>query len=181
MSSADAYRRIPGMTPCVVWFTGLSGSGKSTIAERLVALLSEQGDNVEHLDGDRVREVFPGTGFSRRDRNEHLRRIGFLAGLLERHGVIVVATFVSPYRESRAAARAMCRRFIEVHVSTPLEVCEKRDVKGLYARARRGEIPNLTGVGDVYEPPESPELEINAADVPVEESCRRIIEAISTR
>jgi adenylylsulfate kinase len=175
VSAVNAYRRVDGIAPCVVWFTGLSGSGKSTIAEKVMRRLSARGDNVEHLDGDGVREIFPGTGFSREERNEHIRRIGFLAGVLERHGVIVLATFVSPYRESRDFVRRQCRRFIEVHVSTPLGVCEGRDVKGLYARARRGEIRNLTGVGDVYEPPANPELTIDTSVVSLDEACGMVL------
>jgi len=175
VSGGAAYRRVRGIPPCVVWFTGLSGSGKSTIAARVFETLKDRGDNVEHLDGDGVREVFPSTGFSRPDRNEHIRRVGFLAGLLERHGVVVLATFVSPYRESRDFVRSRCRRFIEVYVSTPLEVCEARDVKGLYTRARNGELPNLTGVGDVYEPPADPELTIDTSAVPLEQACAMVL------
>ena len=175
MNAGNTYRRVQGIPPCVVWFTGLSGSGKSTIAARVMDTLAKMGDNVEHLDGDGVREVFPSTGFSRAERNEHIRRMGFLAGLLERHGVIVLATFVSPYRESRDFVRNRCRRFIEVYVSTPLEVCEKRDVKGLYARARSGEVSNLTGVGDVYEPPLNPELAVDTARVSLESACEMVL------
>lgn len=179
MKGGNTYRRIPGIAPCVVWFTGLSGSGKSTIAAGVFDALRKKGDNVEHLDGDGVREVFPSTGFSRAERNEHIRRIGFLAGLLEKHGVIVLATFVSPYRESRDFARSRCRRFVEVYVSTPLDVCEKRDVKGLYARARKGEVPNLTGVGDVYEPPPDPELIIDTSLVSLESAREMVLERMA--
>ncbi|HEV7366275.1 MAG TPA: adenylyl-sulfate kinase, partial [Gemmatimonadales bacterium] len=159
----------------VVWLTGLSGAGKSTIAERVCAELRGQGRAVEHLDGDTVREVFP-TGFSREERHEHNRRIAFLASRLEHHGVIVVASFVSPYRESRAFARSMAHRFAEVHVATPIEECERRDIKGLYVRARRGEISRFTGVGDPYELPLDPELTIDTSDVSVEDASRRILE-----
>ncbi len=162
-------------TGAVVWLTGLSGAGKSTIAERVCAELRDRGLRVEHLDGDGVREVFP-TGFTREQRHEHNRRIAFLASRLEHHGVVVVAAFVSPYRESRAYARSLAGRFIEVHVATPLEECERRDVKGLYARARRGELRQFTGIDDPYEPPLHAELTIDTREVSVEEASRRIVE-----
>src|SRR5207237_9869029 len=126
--------------PSVVWFTGLSGSGKSTISQRVADTLRAEGYNVEYLDGDAVRAIFPNTGFTRPERDAHIRRVGFLASKLEEHGVIVIASFVSPYRESRDFVRSQCRSFVEVWVNTPIEVCEQRDVKGLYAKARRGEI-----------------------------------------
>lgn len=162
----------------VIWFTGLSGSGKSTIADRVAEVLAARGRDVERLDGDHVREAFPQTGFSREERNLHIRRMGFVAGLLEKHGVTVVASFISPYRESRAFARARCRRFIEVHVSTPLAECERRDVKGLYARARRGEVERFTGISDPYEPPERAELTIDTTAVGLEEAVARVVAAV---
>jgi bifunctional enzyme CysN/CysC len=151
------------LEPSVIWFTGLSGAGKSTIADLVAAQLRSRGLEVERLDGDTVRHLFPGTGFTRADREEHVRRIGFLAETLERHGVFVVASFISPFEESRRFVRERCRSFVEVHVSTPLEECERRDVKGLYARARRGEIPHFTGISDPYEPPSAAELTIDAS------------------
>jgi bifunctional enzyme CysN/CysC len=159
----------------VIWLTGLSGAGKSTVAERVCAELRGQGRRVEHLDGDNVREVFP-TGFTREERHEHNRRVAFLASRLEHHGVIVVASFVSPYRESRAFARSLAQRFAEVHVATPIEECERRDIKGLYARARRGEIARFTGIDDPYEPPLDPELTIDTSEVSAEEASRQILE-----
>jgi bifunctional enzyme CysN/CysC len=159
----------------VIWLTGLSGAGKSTIAERVCAELRRRRIPVEHLDGDNVRAVFP-TGFTREERHEHNRRIAFLASRLEHHGVVVVASFVSPYRDSRAFARSLAQRFVEVHVATPLEECERRDVKGLYARARRGEVAGLTGIDDPYEPPLNPELTIDTREVSVEDASRRILE-----
>jgi adenylylsulfate kinase len=166
----DLSRIVPG----VLWFTGLSGSGKSTIAEPVEAELRRQGVNVEYLDGDRVRSILPNTGFSKAERDEHIRRIGFLASLLEKHGVFVVASFVSPYAEARNFVRSLCRRFIEVHVATPLDECERRDVKGLYARARSGDISNFTGVSDPYEPPACPELSIDTTGLSVPEACDRV-------
>ncbi len=165
--------------PCVVWFTGLSGSGKSTIAERVVAALERAGTPVEYLDGDLVRAVFPATGFSREERDQHIRRIGFLASLLEKHGVTVVASFVSPYRDARAFVRGMCRNFIEVYVATPLAECERRDVKGLYAKARRGEMPLVTGISDTYEPPQHPELPIDTTPTPLEKACKLVMEKMA--
>ena len=145
----------------VLWFTGLSGSGKSTIATRVRAELESRGVEVEYLDGDALREVFPNTGFTRAEREEHLRRTGYMASRLAAHGVTVVASLVSPYRESRDFIRKLCRDFVEIYVATPLEECERRDVKGLYARARRGELRNFTGIDDPYEPPETPELTLD--------------------
>ncbi|MGD9873739.1 MAG: adenylyl-sulfate kinase [Kiritimatiellia bacterium] len=162
--------------PAVLWFTGLSGSGKSTIAEKLVADLETAGQEIEYLDGDLVREIFPQTGFTREERDLHIRRIGFIASLLEKHGVLVVASFVSPFRAAREEVRRCCRHFIEIHVSTPLEECERRDVKGLYARARAGEIRNFTGVSDPYEPPENPEIKLDTTGISLDEACGRVQE-----
>ena len=161
--------------PAVLWFTGLSGSGKSAIAEEVKRVLIRRGVDVEWLDGDVLRGVFPQTGFTRQARDEHIKRVGYVASLLEKHGVFVIATFVSPYREARRFVRKLCRRFIEVHVSTPLAVCEKRDVKGLYAKARRGEIKHFTGVSDPYEPPRKPEIVIDTAGITVAEASRKVL------
>jgi adenylylsulfate kinase len=161
--------------PAVVWFTGLSGSGKSSVAQHVAETLRRRGYKVEYLDGDAVRQIFPATGFTRPERDAHIRRVGFLASKLEAHGVFVVASFVSPYQESRQFVRGLCRHFIEVHVSTPLEVCERRDAKGLYARARRGEIRNFTGLDDPYEPPPSPDVAIDTTDLPVAEAGARVL------
>jgi adenylylsulfate kinase len=151
-------RQVP---PAVIWFTGLSGSGKSTIADGVAQDLTSRGYRVERLDGDSIRNIFPNTGFTRPERDEHIRRVGFLASTLEKNGVFVVASFVSPYEDSRRFVRGLCRNFVEVYVATPLEECERRDTKGLYARARRGEIANFTGISDPYEIPSSPELVVD--------------------
>jgi adenylylsulfate kinase len=160
----------------VLWFTGLSGSGKSTIAVRVQEALARRGVDVEYIDGDALREVFPNTGFTRAERDEHLRRTGYLASRLEAHGVTVVASFVSPYRESRDFIRTLCRDFVEIYVSTPIEECERRDVKGLYARARRGEIRNFTGIDDPYEPPEHPEMTLDTRALSVEQCVAQVLE-----
>ncbi len=160
----------------VLWFTGLSGSGKSTIATRVHKELERRGVEVEYIDGDALREVFPNTGFTRADREEHLRRTGYMASRLAAHGVTVVASFVSPYRESRDFIRKLCRNFAEIYVSTPLEECERRDVKGLYARARRGELQHFTGIDDPYEPPQRPELTLDTRLMTVEQSVAKVLE-----
>ena len=162
-------------TGAVIWLTGLSGAGKSTIGEALCERLQRAGDEVEYLDGDAIRAVFPQTGFSPSERDAHVRRVAFVASLLERHGVVVVVALISPYVRSRAFAREMCRSFVEVHVSTSLEVCEARDVKGLWARARRGEIASFTGLDDPYEPPPSPELVIDTARTSVADAVQKIL------
>jgi adenylylsulfate kinase len=162
----------------VLWFTGLSGSGKSTIAVRVYQELLRRGGEVEYIDGDALREVFPSTGFTRAEREEHLRRTGYMASRLAAHGVMVVASFVSPYRESRDFVRRQCPGFVEIYVSTPLEECERRDVKGLYARARRGEIRNFTGIDDPYEPPEHPELTLDTRALTVEQCVARVLERL---
>ena len=159
----------------MLWFTGLSGSGKSTIAGRVHQELVRRGVDVEYIDGDALREVFPNTGFTRADREEHLRRTGYLASRLAAHGVTVVASLVSPYRDSREFVRKLCPDFLEIYVATPLEECERRDVKGLYARARRGQIQNFTGIDDPYEPPESPELTLDTRTLSVDECTAKVL------
>jgi adenylylsulfate kinase len=165
----------------VLWFTGLSGSGKSTIAVRVHEELARRGVDVEYIDGDALREVFPNTGFTRAEREEHLRRTGYMASRLAAHGVTVVASFVSPYRESRDFIRRLCPEFLEIYVATPLEECERRDVKGLYARARRGEIKNFTGIDDPYEPPRHPELTLDTRALSVDECVAQVLERTGGR
>ena len=167
--------------PFVVWFTGLSGSGKSTLAEGVRDALNERGLPVEYLDGDDIRRLFPETGFTRPEREAHIRRVGHLAGMLEKNGICVVASLVSPYAAARRAARALCRNFVEVHVSTPLEACEKRDAKGLYARARKGEIKNFTGVHDPYEPPEKCDLVVDAAALSKDAALAKVLDYLKSR
>lgn len=162
----------------VVWLTGLSGSGKSTIGRTLCERLAGSGHAVEYIDGDSIREVFPNTGFSRDERNAHVKRVGYLASRLEHHGVTVVCALISPYAEARSDVRRLCRRFIEVHVATPIEECERRDVKGLYARARRGELKQFTGIDDPYEPPAAPEITIDTSRMDVEQAVRAILDRV---
>ena len=174
-------QRLPhaGSQPAVVWLTGLSGSGKSTIGRALAARLAADGARVEYIDGDSIREVFPQTGFSRDERNAHVKRVGYMASRLEHHGVTVVCALISPYADARNEVRRMCRNFVEIHVATPIEECERRDVKGLYARARRGEIRQFTGIDDPYEAPESPALTIDTSRLGVEDSVGRVLELLA--
>lgn len=161
-----------------VWFTGLSGAGKSTTADILTVLLLEHGRQVTVLDGDVVRtHLSQGLGFSKEDRDLNIRRIGFVAGEIVRHGGVVVCAAVSPYRATRNDVRNMIgtEHFIEVFVDTPLDVCESRDVKGMYAKARRGEIKDFTGIDDPYEPPTHAELTLNTVAASPEQNARRIL------
>ena len=161
-----------------IWFTGLSGAGKSVTAEALTSLLLERGRQVTVLDGDVVRtHLSKGLGFSREDRDTNIHRIGFVAAEIARHGGAVVCAAVSPYRAARNRCRTMVGpdRFVEVFVDTPLEVCEGRDIKGLYAKARRGEVKGFTGIDDPYEPPHNPELVLDTVKQGVEENARRIL------
>jgi adenylylsulfate kinase len=154
---------MPKQKGFTLWFTGLSGSGKTTIAREVERRLKAEGCKVECLDGDEIREYLcRDLGFSKEDRDENIRRVSYVAGLLTRNDIITLCCFISPYREARQEARELIGDFIEVYVNAPLEVCETRDVKGLYRKARAGLISNFTGVSDSYEPPENPELEIDS-------------------
>jgi adenylylsulfate kinase len=159
----------------VVWFTGLSGAGKTTLATRVAEELARDRRPVELVDGDALRHLFPDVGFSRDAREDHVRRVGHLASRLSHHGITVLVALISPYESSRAFARRLCARFVEVHVSTPLAECERRDAKGLYSRARRGEIRAFTGIDDPYEPPRSPELAIDTSRTPVDEAVALVL------
>jgi sulfate adenylyltransferase len=163
----------------VLWFTGLSGSGKSTIAQIVTTLLMEHGRQATVLDGDVVRtHLSKGLGFSKDDRDTNILRIGFVAGEITRHNGTVICAAISPYRATRNEARKMIgeESFIEVFVDTPLEVCEQRDVKGLYAKARRGQITGFTGIDDPYEEPRNPEIHLHTVDKMPEENARQIID-----
>ncbi|OLE36095.1 MAG: adenylyl-sulfate kinase [Actinobacteria bacterium 13_1_20CM_3_68_9] len=160
-----------------LWFTGLSGSGKTTITNILVRELRRRGSKLEVLDGDIVRQnLSKGLGFSKEDRDTNIRRVAFVASLLAPNEVPVITAAISPYRELRDEARAkMDGRFIEAYVKASVEECEKRDVKGLYAKARAGEIKEFTGVSDPYEPPKNAELEIDTESQTPEESAQQIL------
>lgn len=160
-----------------LWFTGLSGAGKTTISEHLAKELAARGSRLEILDGDVVREnLSKGLGFSKEDRDTNIRRIAFVADLLSRNGVPVITAAISPYRELRDEARAiMGERFIEAYVSASVEVCAARDVKGLYEKAFAGEIKEFTGVSDPYEAPLNPELVLDTENESPEESAEKIL------
>jgi sulfate adenylyltransferase len=166
-----------------IWFTGLSGSGKSTTAEILTVLLTSRGRRTTLLDGDIVRtHLSAGLGFDKAGRDANIRRIGFVASEIARHGGVAVCAAISPYSRTRDEVRKLVgANFVEVFVTTPLDVCERRDPKGLYAKARRGEIENFTGVDDTYEPPRSPELAIDTVQNSAEENARYIIEYLEQR
>ncbi|TML36165.1 MAG: adenylyl-sulfate kinase [Actinobacteria bacterium] len=166
-----------------LWFTGLSGAGKSTIAQIVESELRERGYKVEVLDGDVVRtNLSKGLGFSKEDRDTNIRRIAFVADLLSRNGVVAITAAISPYREIRDEARAlMGARFIEIHVKASVEECARRDVKGLYEKAMRGEIKEFTGVSDPYEEPLNPELVLDTEAESPEESAAKVLAVLDSR
>lgn len=175
----DTRPTVPRARGFVVWLTGLSGAGKSTITEALVPELRAAGKRVEVLDGDVVRtHLSKGLGFSREDRDANVARIAFVAHLLARNGVVVVVAAVSPYERARSEARRLIGDFVEVHVAPPLEECVKRDVKGLYQKALAGEIPSFTGISDPYEPPTHPELVLDTSAIDVSASVARVKEKL---
>jgi adenylyl-sulfate kinase len=164
-----------------LWFTGLPSSGKSTLARRVEQVLLERGMSVEVLDGDEVRETFSkGLGFSKQDRDTNIRRIGFVAKLLSRNGVVAITAAISPYRDTRDEMRKAIGRFVEVYVECPIDVLKERDVKGLYKKALAGEIKNFTGVDDPYEAPQKPEVLIPSHQESVDQSVARIIATLET-
>ena len=167
----------------VVWFTGLSGAGKSTIAHLVGRELEAEGRLVEYLDGDVAREhLSKGLGFSKADRDTNVERIGWVASRLARHGATVLVSAISPYAETRGRARALVEEFapfVEVHVATSVEECARRDVKGHYERAFRGELPEFTGVSDPYEEPGSPELRLDTEGRAPAESAREVLDYLT--
>ncbi len=164
-----------------VWFTGLPCSGKTTIADRVAEALREQGHRVERLDGDTVRKgLTSDLGFSKEDRDENIKRVTFVAKLLTRNDVKVLATFVSPYIERRRKTREEIGEFMEVYVNCSVEECIRRDVKGMYRKALAGEITGFTGVDDPYEEPPSPELILDTDKETVEESVQKVIEKMES-
>lgn len=180
---ADSYPPRHKQGVCI-WFTGLSGAGKSTTAEVLTVLLQQYGRQVTELDGDVVRtHLSRGLGFSKEDRDANIRRMGFVASEIVRHGGVVICAAVSPYRATRNHVRSIVgtEHYVEVYVDTPLEICEQRDSKGLYAKARRGEIEDFTGISDPYEPPLHPELRLDTLAHSPEENAQAIVEYLLAR
>lgn len=176
---SSSFQSNRGVT---LWFTGLSGSGKSTIASLLVQKLREQGIKAEPLDGDEVRtHLSKGLSFSKEDRDINIKRIGFVCHLLTRNGVVAVAAAISPYRSTRDYCRGLIKDFIEIYVSTPVEECEKRDVKGLYKKARAGEIKEFTGLDDPYEPPLHPEVVCDTLKFSPQECVEQIFSTLEKR
>lgn len=172
-------RPLNGKEGAVLWFTGLSGSGKTTTAREAASVLREQGRRVEWLDGDELRKTLSSDlGFTPADRLEHIRRVVELAKTHADSGAIVLVSAITPYRSMRAYARSVLPRFVEIYVECPLEVCERRDVKGLYAKARLGLIPNFTGLSDVYEPPEHAELTIHTDEHSLTHNVEKIMLAL---
>ena len=176
---ADSYPPRYRRGVCL-WFTGLSGSGKSTTSEHIVNLLLEKGRNVTVLDGDVVRtHLSKGLGFSKEDRDTNIRRIGYVASQIVRHGGMVICAAISPYRATRHDVRNLVGPgFMEIHMATPLEFVERNDVKGLYAKARRGEITGFTGIDDPYEPPLNPEITLTAVDTTPEANAQIVVDRL---
>lgn len=160
----------------ILWLTGLSGAGKTTIAQHLEHKLRERDRLVELLDGDAIRQnLSKGLGFSREDRYTNVQRVGYVANLLSRNGVMAIVSLISPYRPVRDELRATLNNFVEIYINAPLEVCEARDVKGLYAKARSGQIKSFTGIGDPYEAPLNPDITCYTAVETVNESAVKIM------
>lgn len=166
---------VKGVT---VWFTGLPCSGKTTIAKEVKNYLESKDIDVELLDGDTIRDYIRNKDFSKEGRNKHLRYIAVMAKLLSERNVVVLCSFVSPYRENRDFARSICKNFVEVYVKTPVELCIERDVKGMYNKALNGEIKNFTGVDDPYEEPENPELIVETDKETIEESVEKVLDKL---
>ncbi|KKC98073.1 MULTISPECIES: adenylyl-sulfate kinase [Photobacterium] len=176
--------QLKNQSPCVLWFTGLSGAGKSTVAGALENRLAEQGFHTYLLDGDNVRHgLCKDLGFSAEDRKENIRRIGEVAKLMADAGLIVLTAFISPHRAERQLVRELLPEgeFIEVFVDTPLAECEKRDPKGLYKKARAGEIKDFTGIDSEYQPPANPEIHLQAGNASVDELVTLCVEALKQR
>ena len=184
MQTREEKETLLGQRGITLWFTGLSGSGKSTVAIALEKKLSSEGILCRIIDGDNVRcGLNAGLGFSPQDRKENIRRIAEVCKLFTQTGIVTLATFISPTREIRGMARDIIGEedFMEVFIATPLEECEKRDVKGLYARARKGEIKEFTGISAPFEEPEDPAVRIDTSRLSLEESVRRIAAAVMPR
>jgi adenylylsulfate kinase len=182
ISRADRTR-ILGHGGCVIWMTGLSGSGKSSLAAEMERRLMNQGVHCFVLDGDNVRHgLNADLGFSDEDRKENIRRVGEVARLFVNAGLVVLTSFISPFREDRSSVRSLFSKgtFFEIYVRCPLDLCESRDPKGLYARARKGEITEFTGIDSPYEEPENPELVLDTSELPLEDCAGRIMEILES-
>jgi bifunctional enzyme CysN/CysC len=180
--SQDSRAEQKSQIPRIIWFTGLSGSGKSSIANILEKKLQSLGKHTITLDGDNIRHgLNRDLGFTEADRVENIRRVGEVAKLMLNSGLICITSFISPFESERAMARSLVseNEFVEVFVDTPLSVCEERDVKGLYAKARSGEIPNFTGISSPFEDPKNPEIRIDTTKISAEEAANQIIEFIT--
>jgi len=175
----DNHQDQKGVT---LWFTGLPCSGKSAVADIVAAVLKEAGYRVERLDGDIVRQSLTrDLGFSRKDRDENIRRVTFVSKLLTRNGVFVLTSFISPYRDIRAESRAEIGSFLEVYTKCALDVCIQRDIKGMYKKAIAGQIKEFTGISDPYEEPENPEILLETDKETIEESSRKVLRALKER
>ncbi len=182
MDRSNLHLSLNSSRGVTIWFTGLSGAGKTTISQGVEQELRNRGRKVEVLDGDIVRQnLTKGLGFSQEDRNENIRRIGFVADLLTRNQVIVLVSAISPYAKVRQEVRQKIGDFIEVYVNAPLDICEERDVKGLYKKARKGEIQGFTGIDDPYEPPLAPDVESRTDRESIEESVDKVIAMIESK
>ncbi len=165
----------------VIWITGLPSSGKTTLAQQLVILFEKNRIPCEHIDSDQIRKVFSNTGYSKSARNEHTKMVGYWASRLEHFGVVPIVSLISPYEESRNYARRACSDFFEIHLTTALTVCESRDPKGLYKKARNGEIREFTGISAPYEAPTNAELELDTGTLSICDSTRLIVNHLNTR
>ena len=165
----------------VVWFTGLPLSGKTTIANLVYEKLKKDGIKVQRLDSKDVRSLFPGVGYTREERNRHIKRVGHLVSILEKQGVSSIASFISPYKESREFVRNLVKNFVEVYVKASVEACMQRDKSGLYARAIKGEIKNFTGISDVYEEPVKPDIVLDTEKISPEVAAKIVYDYLRNK
>lgn len=164
--------------PRVIWLFGLSGAGKTTIAEKVVQKLRAKNLAVEYLDGDTIRALFPTTGFERQERIDHIKRVGLLASSLEKNNVFVVVALITPFEEARDFVRKLCKNFILTYVKAPLAICEKRDVKGLYKKARAGEIKNFTGIDSPFDEPSTADLVLDTTQLDLDSCIKSVMQKI---
>ncbi|MFA6430518.1 MAG: adenylyl-sulfate kinase [Candidatus Paceibacterota bacterium] len=173
-------KKIKKKSGAVLWLTGLSGSGKSTIGDSLHEILNKKGISAQRLDGDILREHFENKlGFNKEGRDLNIKISAFTSSLLEKHGVIVISSFISPYKHQRDFARNLSKKFIEIHVNASVETCIKRDTKGLYKKALAGEIKNFTGISDPYEVPENPHLVIDTDILNIKDSVKKVLDYLT--